>query len=271
VSQQLAGLERAAGVPVLERAGRNVRLTDAGRELVRHADRLLAGVEAAQLAVEQLANGVEGTLTLSVYESVATTLLPVLLRELGARYPALSIRTRQCEPDEAIEALVRGELELAFTIDYPHAPATPRTDVVRFPILDDRFHLVVPADQRPGTDAIELSQYADHAFVASPLSESCGRCVILACRRAGFEPDIVHQIDDYPTTLRLVAAGHGVALVPDLGLRQVPDDVAVVELADPLIRRVELSCRATSAGRPAITAVRDTLLDRAQEVVGSRT
>ncbi len=260
VSQQLASLERAAGVPVLERVGRNVRLTDAGRELVHHADRLLSGVEAAQLAVERLANAVEGTLTLSVYESVATTLLPALLHELGVRYPALSIRTRQWEPDSAIDALARGELDLAFTIDYPHAPASPRTDVVRFPILDDRFHLVVPADQHPGTDVIALDQYADHQFIASPISESCGRCVVLACRGAGFEPDVVHQIDDYTTAVRLVAAGHGVALVPDLGLNEIPPGVAVIDLADPVIRRVELSCRTTSADRPAIIAVRDTLL-----------
>lgn len=266
VSQQLAGLERSTGIAVLERIGRNVRLTDAGRELVRHADGLLSGVEAAQVALERVNGLVQGTLELSVYESVAATLLPPLLSDLGRLHPDLSIRTRQVDPDVAIDELAHGELDLAFTIDYRHAPDAPRPDIERYPVLDDRFHLVVPADDDLVGPVVALSAAARRPFIASPPDWSCGRCVMVACRAAGFEADVVHQIDDYPTTLELVAAGQGVALVPDLGLVDPPVGVRVLDLEVEISRTIQLAYRTTSAQRPALIAVRDALARLAAEI-----
>lgn len=255
VSQQLAGLERSTGVAVLERVGRNVRLTDAGRELVRHADDLLARMEAAQVAVERVNNEVRGELELSVYESVASTLLAPLLAQLANDHSDLLLRTRQVDPDDAVESVAAGELDLAFTIDYDHAPAAPRRDVIRQSVLEDQFFLVVPHDDPIGGPVVALGELADRPFIASPPGWSCGRCVNIACRNAGFEPDIVHQLDDYPTTLRLIAAGQGVALVPMLGLADRSDDVRVVALETPISRQIQLAFRPTSADRPAILAV----------------
>lgn len=80
-----------------------------------------------------------------------------------------------------------------------------------------------------------------------------------ACAAADFRPDVVHRFDDYRTVLALVAAGHGVSLVPDLGLCDVPAGVSVVDLADPIDRRIVLTYRTVSADRPAVAAVRDAL------------
>lgn len=266
VSQQLAGLEKSTGVAVLERVGRNVRLTDAGRELVRHAGDLLAGMEAAQVAVERVNGEVRGELELSVYESVASTLLAPLLARLSERHPDLTLRTRQLDPDVAIEAVAMGDLDLAFTIDYAHAPAPPRKDVIRAPMLEDRFFLVVSQHDPITGPVVELGELADRPFIASPRSWSCGRCVLIACRNAGFEPDIVHQLDDYPTTLRLVAAGQGVALIPTLGLANVGDDVRILSLEQPISRHIQLAFRATSAERPSILAVNRALTDLVAEL-----
>ncbi len=258
VSQQLSSLEKAVGVPVLERVGRNVRLTDAGRELVKHAEGILSSMEAAQSAVETVANEVQGVLELSVFESVATTLLPELLQRLGAQYPAVSLRTRQMDPDQAIQALGLGQIDLAFTLDYPHAPAEPRTDVVRETIVEDHFHAVVPLDSDlPST--VALSALAEERFIASPVDLSCGRCVLVACREAGFEPDVVHQLDDYPTTLHLIEARQGIGLLPDLGLVIRPPGIRVLNLDPPFLRTVQLAYRKVSAERPAIKAVRKLL------------
>lgn len=266
VSQQLAGLERTTGVAVLERVGRNVRLTDAGRELVRHADDLIAGMEAAQVALERVNGEAQGRLVMTVYESVAATLLPPLLTRLGAEHPGIELRTRQLDPDVALDSLALGEIDLAFSIDYPHAPGPPRPDIETVTVLDDRFHVVVPIDDPLPDGALRLEDVADRKFIASPPALSCGRCVVHACRAAGFEPDIVHQLDDYPTSLHLVAAGHGVALVPDLGLERTPPGVRVLPLEPQLLRRVQLAYRASSAERPAIVAVRELLLEIASGV-----
>jgi DNA-binding transcriptional LysR family regulator len=261
VSQQLAGLERTTGVPVLEKVGRNVRLTDAGRELVHHARDLLGRMEAAQVAIERVTSEVRGTLEVTVYESVATTLLPRLLRRLSVRYPDLHLRTRQCDPDLAIDALAAGDIDLAFAIDYRYAPAPLRDDIVRFGIVDDRFHAVVADDDPLVGPTISLLDLAGRPFISSPIDLSCGRCVLSACRGAGFEPDVVHQLDDYPTALHLVAAGQGVALVPDLGLVDPVPGIRVLDLDPPLSRTIQLAYRNVSAERPSIVAVRDTLVE----------
>jgi DNA-binding transcriptional LysR family regulator len=260
VSQQLSGLEKATGVAVLERVGRNVRLTDAGRELVRHADDLLAGMEAARVAVERMGSEVRGTLTVAVFESVAATLLVPLLDRLAEAHPDLTLRTRQIDPDAATEALAAGDIDLAFAIDYPQAPSPRRDDLARCVLLEDLFHLVVAEDDPIVGPRVALCDLADRAFVSSPSHLSCGRGVVIACRDAGFEPDMLHEIDDYPTTLHLVAAGAGVALVPDLGLVRLPPGVRVVEIDPALSRTVELVHRTASAERPAIVAVRETLV-----------
>ena len=266
VSQQLTGLEKATGVAVLERVGRNVRLTDAGRELVRHANELLAGLEAAQVAMERVTNEVRGDLVLTVYESVASTLVVPLLERLAARHPDLRLRTRGGEPDAAIDALAAGEIDLAFTSDYPHTPVPRRSDILRFSLIEDVFHLVVPEDDELTGRSRSLADAAGRPFVSPPPGDSCGRCVVAACRDAGFEPEIIHQVDDYPTTLRMVRARQGVALVPDLGLVHGTPGLRVIDIRPPVSRTIQLAYRTVSADRPAIVAVRDALVEVVAEL-----
>ena len=119
--------------------------------------------------------------------------------------------------------------------------------------------MVAEDDPLAHSHVVDLADLADHPFVASPPELSCGRCVVAACRDAGFEPRIVHALDDYRTTLHLVASGTGVALVPDLGLIEPPPGIAVVELSQPLSRQVQLAVRTASAARPTLVAVRAAL------------
>ena len=260
VSQQLGGLEQACGVPTFERVGRGLRLTDAGRVLVDHARSMLESAEAALAAVARVGGAVEGVVHLAAFESVASTLVPPLLSTVRERYPDLELRIRQMDQDHSLPALVRGDLDLAFTVDYPHASVAPTDGVELWNITRDRFHLVVPHDDPIGDGPVALATMAERSFVASPPGMTCGECVLAACRAAGFEPRISHALDDYPTSLQLVAAGEGVALVPDLGLVRKPPGVRVVSLADPVTRDIQLAVRAASATRPAYQAVRDTLV-----------
>lgn len=260
ISQQLNGLERSTGVAVLERVGRNVRLTDAGRELVRHAGDLLTSLEAARAAMEQVAGEVRGTIELSVYESVAVTLLVPLLERLGARHSELRIRTRQLEVEPALEAVAGGTVDVAFTLDYAHAPMSQPVGLSTTSLLDDVFHLVVPCEDAVRPGKASLADFAGRRFISPSLATSCGSSVVVACRSAGFEPDIAHQIDDFPTMMRLVAAGAGVALVPDLALVAPPDGVRVVDIDKPFSRTIQIAYRTASAARPAVAAVHDALV-----------
>ncbi len=264
VSQQLSGLRKAVGVEVLERIGRNVQLTDAGRELVRHAGEVLERVEVAQVAIERVTNEVRGQLTINVYESVASTLLVPLLQALRVRHPDLVLRSKELIPDLAADSVAAGHSDLAFGIDYRHSPAAPRSDVVRETVAEDAFRLCVAdgdplADRHPAV--VDLGELNGRDFIAESPEGHCGRCVLLACRRHGFEPTLVHELDDYPTALQLVAAGEGITLVPDLALVAIPPGVRVLDLAQPVGRTIQLLYRTASADRPAIQAVRSVLAD----------
>lgn len=265
ISQQLSTLEKTAGVALLERVGRGVRLTSAGRELVRHAHEVLARVEEAQAAIEEVTSGPRGEVRMALFASVAGAVMPDVLHLLAARHPELRVRSVQLDPDTAIEAVSAGGLDLAVILDYPHAPAARPSGLERRLLIQEPFRVVVPAADPTGeAGPVELGDLADRAILAPDAATSCGRCVLQACRDAGFEPDIVHALDEYPAILRLVAAGAGVALVPDLGLIDAGTDVRVVELARPVYRNIEVTYREAAAHRPAVRAVLDALSEAAE-------
>ena len=109
VSQQLRVLEREAGVPLLERAGRRVRLSEAGEVLARHADRLLGGVEEAEAELAGLAEGgVVGTVRIAAFQTATIALIPPALTELERDHPGLRVEILQSEPEPALQALALG-------------------------------------------------------------------------------------------------------------------------------------------------------------------
>lgn len=267
VSQQLSTVERTTGVAVLERIGRNVLLTDAGRELVVHAELVLTQMDAAAAAIERVQGDVAGTLRLGFIESIAATILGPLMSLLRERHPHLQLRTREIDGRATTDSLIKGDLDIAFVIDDPLSP-TPLVDGFDTELVcRDWFQAVLPPgffDQAELPDSISLSDLDGLDFVGPPYDDSCGRTVTQMCRRAGFEPDFVHSVSDYPTTLRLVAAGGGVALVPDLGLRDVPPCVSVIKLTERRHRCVNVMFRSTSRQRPAV----DGFLAALHETVG---
>ncbi len=261
ISQQLNQLERSAEVDLFERVGRNVHLTDAGYDLATRADDILSRVEAASIALEEATTQVRGEVHVGLFESVAVALLPRLLTSLASSHPDLSVHTSLVEHGGPSAALLSGELDLGFAIEYDGlAPSLPRR-LSSDHVHTDPFRLVVPDGDPIEGPTVALDEVADRPFIGSSTASSCGRLVLAACAAAGFRPDVVHQFDDYTTALRLVAAGHGVSLVPDLGLCDVPPGVRVLDLAEPVERRIMLSYRTVSAERPAVRAVRDALCD----------
>src|SRR4051794_8582042 len=122
VSQQLALLEKEAGVPLLERAGRNVRLTAAGQLLVGHADALLARVEEAEAELEATAEQITGTVRIAAIQSAGLYLLAPALRRLAAEHPALRVEVTDAEPESSMPALALGSLDLVLADEYPFLP-----------------------------------------------------------------------------------------------------------------------------------------------------
>lgn len=258
VSQQLSAAEKTTGVAMLERSGRNVLLTDAGHELVSHADIVLEQLAHAQAAIERVQGDVAGVLKLGFMESVSSSMLAPIMRRLKNEHPALKLRTAAIEglwPEELIRT---GELNVSFVIGSPTDTPGPVGDgFERLVVCRDWFRLAIPASHFPDGQppkSIALGSLAGEEFIAPPLADACSLAAVLVFQEAGLDPDVTHRVADFPTTLRLVAAEAGIALIPDLGLVRVPDGVVIVELEEPRFRTVELIYRTSSAERPAMQA-----------------
>lgn len=256
ISQQMAVLERDVGAPVFERRGRGLVLTRVGQTLVEQAEILLAAEGRARGAVEEVLESMAVELTLGMFSTVAAGLLPTIVGDLASRHPHIRLRSREINPDEAGVQLRHGHLDLAFLIDYPDATEAWAPGLTSAVTIADRMRLAAPAGRLVGP-RVRLADLADQDWVISGPGTYYGRAVRTACRRAGFEMRVTHEVDGQATALSLVAAGLGVALVSDLGLAFLPaaGAVEVFDLTRPLQRLLVLAHADDDAGRPAVRAV----------------
>lgn len=252
LSQQIAALERTTGRQLLEPVGRTVRLTDAGRVLVDHAQRILGAFEEAAAALEATDTAIAGELRVGMFESVAAFLLPRVLDELTA-YPDLQVNAEQIEPSSAAAAVAAGTLDAAFVLDFIPEQATRGLD--HTPVCRDRFRIVVGRDDPLTGPTADLRVLEGRDLIVEAHDASGGGYVHRACRAAGFAPTVRHHLHDYPAILRLVQRGETVALVPDLGLAFVPPDVRIIDPTPGSHRDVDLVTRPSSTDRPAVAAL----------------
>jgi len=252
VSQHLSVLEREAGVPLLERTGRRVRLTAAGRVLVDHAEGVLAGLEGAEAALAAARHGLTGTLRLGAFPSAARTLLPGALVALGRDHPGLELMVEEQDPAHAAEALRTGALDAALTHDYDLVPVPEHPALESTVVLTEAMLL---ASSRPPADPGDpVGSFHTGDWILGKEGNLCGLAARRICEAAGFQPRIRHQTDDFPTALALVAAGQGQALMPGLGATHPPPGVVLTPL--PVMARVAVTHRRGAGTHPAIAAFR---------------
>ncbi|BCJ74542.1 LysR family transcriptional regulator [Catellatospora sp. IY07-71] len=250
VSQQLATLQREAGVPLLERTGRGVTLTPAGTALVRHAETVLAALEAATATLAAARSGLQGTVRIGAFPTAVRTLLPAALVALGREHPALDLMVTELDPVHMPDALRERRLDVALLHDYDLAPVTPDPTVESEPLLDETVFLALPAEHPAGDDPVGAVEHS--AWIVGTPGTLCHTVALRTCQAAGYQPRVRHHADDFTAVLALVAAGQGVALVPQLGAVQAPPGVRLVPL--PSRRRTRLAYRRGSGGHPAVSA-----------------
>jgi DNA-binding transcriptional LysR family regulator len=263
VSQQLAQLEKEAGVPLLERAGRNVRLTAAAQTLVGHTEALLARVEEAEADLAATAEQITGTLRVATIQSAGLYLLAPALQQLSAEHPALRVEVTDAEPEETMPSLALGTLDLVLADEYPflRLPPDPRIDPE--PLLEESFRLILPRTHplAAAGGAVPLAALRDQPWAVGKEGTRFAELAVGACRSlGGFEPDIRHRTTDLLLLLALSAAGQAVTLLPDLVQIDREPNVAARDVAEaPLTRTVFAAIRRGSARRPALLALRAAL------------
>ncbi|WP_217196778.1 LysR substrate-binding domain-containing protein [Streptomyces buecherae] len=281
VSQQLSALEREAGVPLLERTGRRVTLTPAGQRLVPHAEAVLERLELAAAELVDARQGLAGPLRIGTFPTAARAILPAALVALADRHPRLEPMLSEVDPAAVADALRAGELDVALVHDYDFVPSLAEPGLATEPLCAEAMYLasLIPPDAPAatpvgargptgacagaagpgGAPACEgdggsgLARWRDATWITATPGTLCHAMTIRACQAAGFAPRVRHQVDEFATVLALVAAGQGVALVPQLGLVHPPPQVTLAPMA--MSRRTRIAFRSGAGRHPAVAAV----------------
>lgn len=266
VSQQLAALEKESGLRLLEKEGRTLRLTHAGRRLVEHADVILGSLAAADADLAALRSGRGGTVTVAVFPSAARVLMPQVWKRLvpdGISDPPderVDLSIIESEPDGAVELLRRREADIAVVHAYTLLPRDLPPGCEQHQLTEEPVVMVLhPAEAArralgPG-DPVELADFHDAAWLMPGPQTSCHELIRRACGAAGFVPRPTALATDFSVLTALVAAGAGVAAVPRMAL---PADIGAVRLhplATPVTRSISALTRIGQARQPQLARV----------------
>jgi DNA-binding transcriptional LysR family regulator len=261
VSQQLAMLERDAGVRLLERAGRGVRLTDAALLLVEHADALLERAARAEADLAAAAGGaVAGRVRIAGFQSVTMHLALPAMQAIARDAPRLRCELLEVEPEQALPALALGDLDLVLADEWQHQPRHLPAGLDRHELLHDPVHVLLPArhplaERHP--ESVPLAALAGEPWATGHVRLGWQEMTQRTCRElGGFDPDIRHWTNDATIALALVARGLAVTLLPDLPLPAEHPGVARRAIADaPVARAIFAVTRAADAARPSTQAL----------------
>ena len=268
ISQMVRRLEQRTGTVLVERVGRNVRLTEAGQVLARHAVAVLSALDAAEEEVAAIAGLRAGRVRLMAFPSSSATLVPRALALVKERFPDVKVSFTEAEPPESLAALRAGECDLAVAFAYEG------TDLGRGEEDLEHVRDAQAARRRgaPGAAAQPPDGRCRRSASWPPCSQEswiagCPRCrghLLQLCHKAGFSPNVSFETEDYVAVLGLVAEGLGVALIPDLILRSASHPDVVTLPIQPASRRpVHVVTTADLQRVPAVKATLDALVESA--------
>lgn len=259
ISQHIAALQRETGSLLLERHGRGVRATEAGRLLAAHAQGIQERIADAETALADLRAGKLHRLTVRYFATAGAVLIPPVVGAFGRRFPQVRLELRvgkglTGEPADA-EIMVLDE-----TVRVP-------AGLHAIHLLDDPYVMVLPPDHPLAAEpAVELAKLSGERWIDNEWPSSlCRQTILDACGAAGFSPDFVVEAHDYATAVAFVATGLGVTMVPRLALEAIPAaDVAVRPVTRPTpVRAIHVLVDATTEDRPALSAFLGLLRDAA--------
>jgi len=235
LSQQIKRLEQLLGHRLFDRTTRGVKLTLAGQLLAERARSTLEKVQDDLAQVRRLGRGEEGTLTVGFAGSVMFTELPAAIERYRRRYPKVELRLRELSTAPQIAALLNGTIDLGFLRD-----GDPTEGIHLTTVLHERYVAVLPRGHALARKrSLRVRDLAAEPFIlfARRMGPLAFDRTIACCEKNGFRPNIVQDAPQWPTLVRLVAAGLGVSLAPAC--------VASIAIPGAVYRDVPAACRTT--------------------------
>jgi len=261
VSQQLAQLEDDLETILIERSGRGVQLTPAGRRLVARATGLFEMVADIESEVAAANVEVSGEVRMSAFGSLASSVVPLAISRLLEQHPQLNVIFTELEPSEGLRAAAAKQTDIAIVDDLVNAEAL--ASALEFhPLCVDHFDAVVSASHKlAGRKSIQLSDLAHERWALNQSAATYHTFLLNACYAGGFTPKVTTSSRNTAVTLEMVRTGCAVAVLPRLALRQAEKDpgFSVLPIDPVLNRRVFIALPRGTAKRPAVAAVLDAL------------
>jgi DNA-binding transcriptional LysR family regulator len=265
VSQQIGQLEAEAGLQLIERRGRRVRLTEAGQRLVGHAERIFAALELAKTDLAALKQIVAGELRVVAFSSVAAALLPQTMKALERRHSRLAVVLEELEPANSVAALRAWQADVALIDDLTLPAGAPEPNIERMPILEDALYAVLPnAHPLAARSRIAISDLRDERWAMDTAFNTYSDVIIRACRAAGFEPTVNGRCGGFEMVQPLIEHGCSVAILPGLRVRQHSGRFCVRKLSPEIRRKIFVAFRRGERRHPAIAAFLDHLMKSAK-------
>jgi DNA-binding transcriptional LysR family regulator len=263
VSHHLARLEAETGATLFQRAGRGIRLTDAGRLLAERAAEILGRLDAAENELAAHVGLREGRVRLAAFPSALGTIVPAAAARLHAVHPGIDLSLTEAEPPEALRMLRAGYVDVAVVFRHEQTESTPgeEEDVETrgLLLLDEPVYLVTPAGSTGSTGSAGVAGYAAERWIAG--CERCRDHLLRQCAQAGFVPKIAFTTDDYVAVQALVAAGLGVATLPGLALRAARHPGVAAAALPGTHRRVSALVYGAPPDPPATTLLLEVLAE----------
>lgn len=264
LSQQVRRAEARAGTPLVERTGRGIRLTPAGRVLARHGVAVATALEAARGELADLRGLRSGRVRLTAFPSASPTIVPPFMAAMAERHPGVRVSFVEAEPPEAVAAVREDRADLALTFSYPGDRSDPHRESARglevATIGGDPMHVVLPARHPLAHhEVVDLADLAGERWIAG-----CPRCrghLLELCDAAGFAPRIAVETDNFVAVEEMVASGLGVAVLPGLAVQSAGarTGVAVRRTANDDRRTLHLVTARGALGVPAVAVAADLL------------
>jgi molybdate transport repressor ModE-like protein len=252
VSQQIAKLEKEAGQPLLERHARGVALTDAGRSVVRHTERILVELHAADAELAEIRGLRAGVLAIGTFPTAGSSLLPLVVKEFKTRHPGVELKVFSGRFDRLVDALRRRETELSLLWDYEWNRINDPTLTYHHLMNDPTMLLVSEHHRLADRDAISIGELRDESWVVRAEDHPVAQTLEKLCQQGGFTPRTSVFAHDYGEVQAMVAVELGVAIAPRLAVLNPRPDVRSIRLATrPPQRRILIAHLAERRLSPA--------------------